>query len=311
VVLEERNMRVENDPGALFNEQLDAALYLNHPYGIPVIGWKHEVGALTRDDAMNFYQRWYAPDNAILVVAGDVTPAEVQALAEKHYGPLKPSGVGATARMRPTEPPQLSPRRLTFEDPRVRQPHVVRTYLAPAQHLDPARAAALEVLGDVLGGGINSRIAQDLTVKSQIALSAGAWYRGGALDFGEFGIYAVPRPGVSLADAEAALDKVIAAFLASDGPTDKELSRIKAVAHADDVYSDDSQMGLAQRYGAGLTTGMTIAQIEAWQGRIQAVTAADVMAAAREAFDIKRSVTGWLMTQTAPVAANAVQEPRG
>ena len=306
VVLEERNQRVENNPGALFNEQLDAAQYLNHRYGIPVIGWKHEVSALNLTDARAFYERWYAPDNAILVVAGDVDPDQVKALAEKHYGPLAPSGVGASPRMRATEPPQISPRRLTFEDPRVRQPYVTRSYMLPPSRDDLDRAAAREVLAEVLGGGVNSRIAQALTIQSETALSAGAWHRGGNLDYAEMGVYVVPRPGVTLQEAEAALDKVLADFLASDGPTEDELSRIKAVSRADKIYSEDSQMTLARTYGAGLTTGLTIADIEGWQDRIDAVTAADVMAAARAAFDLNRSVTGWLMT--AP--ANP-EEPRG
>jgi zinc protease len=304
VVLEERNTRVENNPGALFNEQLDAALYLNHPYGIPVIGWKHEVSALNLVDARAFYELWYAPDNAILVVAGDVDPAEVQRLAEKHYGPLAPSGVGATPRMRATEPPQLSPRRLTFADPRVRQPYMTRTYLSAGDRSDLNRAAALEVLSEVLGGGINSRIAQALTIQTPTALSAGAWHRGGSLDYAETGIYVVPRPGVSLADAEAALDKVIADFLVSGGPTEEELERIKSVSRASKIYAEDSQMTLARTYGAGLTTGLSIEDIEGRQDRIDAVTAADVMEAARATFDLNRSVTGWLMT-TEP------EEPRG
>lgn len=305
VVLEERNQRVENNPEALFAEQRDAALYLNHPYGIPTIGWKHEVSTLTRDDAMEFYRRWYAPDNAILVVAGDVNPAEVQALAERLFGPLKPSGVGKTERVRPAEPPQLSPRRLTFEDPRVRQPYVARSYLTVTQRTDPAKAAALDMLSEVLGGGINSRMAQALTVQAPTALAAGAWYGAGARDLGEFGIYVVPRPGVTLADAEAEMDAVLETFLASDGPSEEELSRIKAISRADYIYADDSQMSLARRYGAGLANGLTLEEIDGWQDRIQALTAADVMAAAREVFDLKRSVTGWLMTQPND------EEPRG
>lgn len=304
VVLEERNTRVENDPGALFNEQLDAALYLNHPYGIPVIGWKHEVSALNLVDARAFYELWYAPDNAILVVAGDVDPAEVRRLAEKHYGPLIPSGIGASPRMRPIEPPQLSPRRLTYEDPRVRQPYVKRTYLLDGDRKDLDRAAAMEVLSEVLGGGINSRIAQALTIQTPTALSAGAWHRGGSLDYAEMGVYVVPRPGVSLADAEAALDKVIADFLASGGPSEEELERIKSVSRASKIYAEDSQTTLARTYGAGLTTGLSIEDIEGWQDRVDAVTADDVMEAARAAFDLNRSVTGWLMT-TEP------EEPRG
>jgi zinc protease len=155
VILEERNQRTDNSPQGLFAEQMDAALYMNHPYGVPVIGWRHEIEQLNLTDANDFYGRYYAPDNAILVVAGDVTPDEVRKLAETHYGPLQPSGRPAEAR--PQEPPQLTPRRLEMRDERVRQPFVRRIYLVPTYDPENQReAAALSILSDVLGDGITS-----------------------------------------------------------------------------------------------------------------------------------------------------------
>ena len=136
VIIEERNQRVENSPAALFREQKDAVQYLNHRYGVPIIGWRHEMVSLDRDDALAFYERFYAPNNAILVVAGDVTPDEVRALAQEHYGPI-PANPALPERLRPTEPPQTAERRITFRDARVAQPYVSRSYLAPERRIPP------------------------------------------------------------------------------------------------------------------------------------------------------------------------------
>ncbi|MGM0583475.1 MAG: M16 family metallopeptidase [Pseudomonadota bacterium] len=308
VILEERNQRVENDPGALFSEQRGAALYLNHPYGDPVIGWRHEAAALTRADALDFYRTYYAPNNAILVVAGDVTPEEVRRLAEEHYGPLAPTE-DLPERARPMEPPHLSPRRLVYEDARVRQPYVARQYLAPSRRDGQAEAAALKVLADVLGDGINSRLQQGLVVEDGAAIQAGAWYGGSGRDYGSLGLWAAPKPDVSLDALEAALDETLADFLASDGPTEAELARLKAGYRASHVYAQDSQMALARRYGQGLASDLTLEQIESWTDALQAVTAEDVMAAARGALDLRRSVTGHLRAPEPGEAAEAAPGP--
>lgn len=148
VILEERSQRTDGDPGSLMNEQMAAAQFMNHPYGIPVIGWRHEMEALSRQDALDFYQANYAPNNAILIVAGDVQPDEVRALVEKHYGPLAPSD-RIKPRERPQEPPQLAERRLVMQDERVSEPYLVRTYLAPERNAgDQRKAAALTILAD-------------------------------------------------------------------------------------------------------------------------------------------------------------------
>ncbi len=294
VVLEERNQRTDNDPGSIFGEQRSAAQYLSHPYGVPVIGWRHEIAALTLDDAVGFYQEHYAPNNAILVVAGDVDPAEVQRLAEKHYGPLDPNPA-LRPRVRPQEPPQLSERHLTYRDPRVAQPYVIRTYLAPERDPgDQTEAAALVMLSELLGGSpTTSYLGRRLQFDDKVALHTSAFYSGLAVDDTTFGVVVVPAPGVTLEEGEAALDTAIADFLA-EGIDDAQFERVKMQIRASDIYGDDNLQALARRYGQGLATGLSIADIEAWPGILDAVTEDDVIAAARRVFDRRHSVTGFL-----------------
>jgi len=214
VILEERNQRTENEPGALFGEQRRAAQYLNHRYGIPIIGWRHEMETLSLENASDFYDAHYWPNNAILIVAGDVTPDEVRRLAETHYGPI-PAKPELAPRARVEEPPQISPRRLVYEDPRVAQPYVLRTYLAPERDPgDQAEAAALTMLAEVLGGSpATSALGRKLQFETQTAVYSGAFYNGTSLDDTTFGLIVVPAPGVSLAEAEAAMDAAVAEFM--------------------------------------------------------------------------------------------------
>jgi zinc protease len=294
VILEERNQRVDTDPGALFREQIDAALFLNHPQRVPVIGWRHEIETLDIADARAFYDRYYAPDNAVLVVAGDVTPDQVRALAEQHYGPIAPSGRPPEAR--PAEPPQLAARRVTMRDPRVRQESMVRDYMVvPYGPGTEREAAALAVLADILGSGPSSRFSRALEQGEAIAIASGAGYGSGRRDVTRFRVSAVPAPGHDLAEVEAAIDAVLAEMAVS-GPTEDELARVKRLIRADQIYDQDSVSGQAQRYGAGLAIGLTLAQIEAWPGVIETVTAEEVRAAAESLLDKRNSVTGYLLS---------------
>jgi zinc protease len=297
VVIEERNQRTENDPGALFSEQMRAAQYLNHPYGTPIIGWQHEANALTLEDANTFYDSHYAPNNAVLVVAGDADPDEVKRLAEEYYGAIaaKPTIV---ERERVKEPPQLAERRLTYADPRIGNDYVIRSYLAPER--DPGaqkEAAALTLLAEVLGGSpTTSVLAKKLQFETQSSVYASAWYRGQSLDVTTFGLINVPVPGTSLDDAEAALDKAIAEFI-EEGVDPETLDRIKTQIRASEIYALDDISGLANRYGAGLTSGLTIEDIEAWPDLLMAVTEEDILAAARSVFDRRNAVTGYVRSQ--------------
>ena len=297
VVLEERAQRVDSEPNALFREQRNAAQYLNHPYGIPVIGWRHEMEQLNRDDAFSFYRRYYAPNNAILVVAGDVLPDDVLALAKKYYGPLEPTP-DLGPRQRPQEPPQLVERRLKFVDARISQPYVTRSYLAPERDSgDQFAAARLEMLAAVLGGdGATSVLGRKLQFDQQKAVYVNASYDGLSLDDATFGLVIAPVPGLSLEEAEAALDQAVAEFL-EEGVDPEQFARIKMQLRAARIYADDNIESLARDYGAGLTSGLTVEDIEAWPDILQSVTEQDVMDAAREIFVRDRAVTGWGMPE--------------
>ncbi|WP_417269395.1 M16 family metallopeptidase [Celeribacter sp.] len=307
VVLEERNMRTENNPGALFMEQRRAAQFLNHPYGIPIIGWKHEIEQLSRDDAFAFYSRYYAPNNAVLVVAGDVDPDEVYEMAKTYYGPIAPTP-DLSPRLRPTEPPQLSERRLSMSDPRVSQAYVTRTYLAPERNTgDQKEAAALQFLAALLGGdAATSVLGQKLTFEEQKAVYVSAYYDGATLDAATFGLVIVPTPEVSLEDAEAVLDGAIAEFL-TEGVDQEQFDRLKTQLRASLIYDEDNIEGLARRYGELLTLGLNLDDIQAWPDVLGAVTPEDVMAAARSVFDKSNAVTGWLMPDAPQTATEVTQ----
>jgi zinc protease len=296
VVLEERSSRIDSDPGALFQEQMQAALFLNHPYGIPIIGWRHEIEGLSREDALAFYRTYYAPNNAILVIAGDVEPERVKALAETYYGPIAPTP-GLVERVRPSEPPHLVERRLSMVDATVEQPYLSRTYLAPERNSGAQRdAAALTVLAELLGGsGTTSVLARALTQGDAKAVYAGAYYDGDTLDIGSSTFVVIPLPGVSLDEAEAAMDAALETFLA-DGVDIEALERIKTQVRASEIYGRDNVEGLASAYGNALTLGLSIKDVQAWPSVLQAVTPEDVMAAARKVLDRRSAVTGHLST---------------
>jgi zinc protease len=306
VILEEQNQRIANNPGARLGEQIDAALYLNHPYGKPVIGWRPEIEKLTGADAVAFYKRFYGPNNAIVVVAGDVDPNQVREWAEATYGKVQKLHEFAP-RHRPQEPPPVAVRSLTLADPRVEQPVIRRSYLVPSfATAAKGESEALEVLAHVLGHGSNSRLYGELVVGKGTAVSAGAWYDSSALDNTSFGVFGATRPGVSLPDLEKQIDEVIAEVI-DKGVNAEELERAKTRLIADAIYAADSQMELARWYGSTLTTGGTIKDVQEWPDRIKAVTAQQVQDAARHWLDKRRSVTGFLVKEDKPERENAGQ----
>jgi zinc protease len=294
VIKEERRQRTDNDPANRLGEQLDAALYLAHPYGKPVIGWMSEMSQLNRDDAIAFYRLHYTPSNAVLVVAGDVDPSEVKALADKHFGVL-PNSAQPQPRIRTSEPEPVASRRVTLADPRVATPLIQRSYLTPSYRTaKPGEAEALEVLAEVLGGNSTSRLYRSLVVNQQVAAQAGASYSGENLDSGNFVIYATPVPGGTNEAAEAALDTELDR-LAREGSTEEEVARARNRLLADTVYSLDSQFRLAYLFGAALTSGRTVEDVLAWDERVRKVTKEDVDRVARAVLQLNRSVTGVLI----------------
>lgn len=292
VVIEERRTRVENSPPALFGEQLDAVQLLAHPYRIPVIGWMHDIESLTRADALGFYKLHYAPNNAVVVVVGDVEAEAVKALANKTYGALPAKPV--PPRMQGKEPPQLSARSLTMRDPRVSQASWLKTWIAPSIHFGESKhAIPIEVLNDIIGGGTTSRLYQTLVVEKKLAVDAGSSYGSDGLGPSRFGVSVTPQND-DYAPIPAAVEAVLAQIL-RDGVTDEELARAKKSLKAAAIYARDSGQGLANIFGAALVRGETVADVLAWPDQIEAVTKDDIMAAARAVFVEEHSVTGLLL----------------
>lgn len=296
VIIEERNQRTENNPNALAREQFSAALYQNHRYGVPIIGWKHEMEQLDMEDVMSFYDLYYSPNNAVLVVAGDVVPEEVLALAEQYYGVI-PAETQLPERTRPEEPPHRAERRLTYVDPRVSQPYLIRNYLAPERDRGAQEeAAALVYLAELLGGSpFTSALGQALQFDTDTAIWTNASYNGSNLDDTVFSLAIVPSEGVSLSEAEAAMDQVIADFMEAEIDPDR-MDSIRTQLRASEVYAKDNTEGLARRYGAALTQGLTVADLQAWPDILHAVTEEDIKAVAAKVFDRRQSVTGWVVS---------------
>ena len=309
VIIEERRSRIENSPSAILSEQMDATLYYSHPYGIPIIGWQHEMEQLSREDALKFYKHFYAPNNAILVVAGDVTGEQVLALAKETYGKLPANPGIAAKRTRPQDPPHRSARRVDISDPRAGKASLHRDYIAPSTLTAKAgEAEALTLLAKILADGPTSRLYKKLVVKDKVASSADGGYWSTAIDSGKIAIYAVAADGVELETVEAGLDAVIEE-LRKNGITQEELDRAKAGEIAQFVYDSDSQSTLARRYGYELAVGSTIADIQAWPKKVEAITTADVKKAAEKFLDIRRSVTGTLVPSPQPPSTENKQAP--
>jgi zinc protease len=290
VVLEERRLRVESDPQSLATEQMEAALHLSHPYGRPVIGWMAEISTMNRTQAIDFYKSHYAPNNATLVIAGDVTPEEVRRLAQERYGKVESRSLAPRPNV--PSPPRLSEARLEFAIPGTKLPQLIRYYRAPSYVSGPkGTAEALDMLAAILGGGQTSRLYQSLVVDKKLASSAGAFYSGNARGPGSFAVYATPRDGVSFDTLETAMDQIIRSMTTAP-PEAGEFERAKTRLVAEYTYQQDNQFQLAQDYGTALSIGLTLADVEDWPNRIRAVQPADVRRVAQTHLVKEESVTG-------------------
>ncbi|MGO4704772.1 M16 family metallopeptidase [Microvirga sp. 2MCAF38] len=293
VVLEERRMRVETDPSSQLSEAMAASLFLHHPYGIPIIGWMHEIEKLDRAHALDYYKRFYAPENAILVVAGDVTTDEVRRLADNTYGRVAPHGA-RPVRFRPREPEPVAARHLTVADPKVEQPTLQRLYLVPSSGTADGRDChSLDLLAEVIGGGPTSYLYRKLVLERGLAVNAGAWYMASAMEETRFSVYAVPAQGVSLEQLEAALDETLKQMVAEALDFDA-IERAKTRLVAESIYSTDSQSSLARIYGSALAIGETIEDVRRWPTEIEAVLKDDLASVAERFLLLRRSVTGYL-----------------
>jgi zinc protease len=295
VIIEERHMRIDNQPSSLLGEQVDAGLYLNQRDHAPTIGWESEMRGLTTQDAQTFYRTWYAPNNAILVLAGDVTLERAKQLAETYYGPLKPHPV--PARLMLVEPPKVAATRLTMKSSRVAETSWTREYLAPSYESGETRYAyALQVLAEVLGGGANSRLYKTLVVDQGTALGADASYDPELRGLTSFEIQATLKHGEDVADFEPKVEAILKDVLAGN-LTEDEIDRAKKRMQTSAIYAQDGLGGPARIVGAALAVGRTLEDVQSWPDRIGAVTLADVNAAARLVIKDDVAVTGVLSPQ--------------
>jgi zinc protease len=307
VILEERRKNVDGNPLSLLGEQMAAALFANHPYHRPVLGWAHEMSALSLQDAATFYKHYYAPNNAVLVVAGDVTPEEVRSLAEATYGHNKPNRA-ISPRVRPKDPPDIAARRVRLEDARAGTSVLLRYYRVPSYaSAAPGDAESIELLSWILGGDDTSRTYRRL-VGEQLASTAGSNYESDGLDGGRLAFVVIPVPGVTLDRAEAALDATIGEVIAN-GVTPAELQRAKSALEAQRVFESDNQATLARRYGLGVALGRSIADIDAVPARMRERTLADVKRVAAEFLRPEHSVTGSLVPPVAAAGRDATSPP--
>ena len=293
VVAEERRLRVDSDPQALVLEQAEAALYLSHPYGRPVIGWPDEIRRIGRAEADNFYRRHYAPNNAILIVAGDVTSEEVRQVAESEFGPMPAREL--VPRVDYAQPHRMGESRITVNRKDAKVPLFLRLYRVESYAEGaPGEAEALEVLAHLLGGDATSALYRRLVVDRRLATDVSASYDGYARDSGQFGISATPRPGVSLEVLERAVDEVIA-YYTHHIPSNAELARAKAQLVAGAAFRRDSQFELASAYAHALAVGLTAADVQQWPTRIQNLKPKSVQDAAANGLDRNEAVTAFLL----------------
>jgi zinc protease len=282
VVMEERRWRTDDDPHSLVSEQLMAAAFEEHPYHNPVIGWMGDLLTLTPSDVKAWYQRWYEPNNATLVVAGDVNARDVFALAQRYYGRIPARAMPAPRNF--TEPKQLGIKRIVVKAP-AELPYMVMAYHVPAlrdtQH--DWRPYALDVLAGILDGNGSARLNKSLVREQQVASDVDANYddlsRGPAL----FTLDGTPSEGKTVADLEAGLRAQIA-LVAKDGVSEEELRRVKSQITAAEVYKRDSVFYQAMQIGQLESLGFSWKDIPVMLQKLQAVTAQQVQDVAREFF---------------------------
>jgi zinc protease len=306
VVLEERRLRTDDQPRAKLGEQFNAVAFSNSPYRDPVIGWPDDVSRLTVGDLSDWYQRWYAPNNATVVVVGDVNPAEVFKLAQQHFGPLKPSPL---PELKPqAEIDQVGLRRITVKAP-AKLPYIVLGYKAPVLKgaLDDAEAYALEVAAGVLDGGNSARLESRLVRGQQIAASVGAGYDLYSRMPSLFMIEGTPVQGKTVDDLEKALLEEVRQ-LQSAPVTAEELDRVKAQVLANKVFERDSIFYQAMQLGTAETVGLGWQKVDEFVDKINAVTPQQVQQAAKKYLTEDRLTIGHLDPQPIPEGQTAPED---
>jgi zinc protease len=304
VVIEERRQRTDNDPRAMFNEQLNAALFVNHPYGTPVIGWMDEIEKYDWSDVKTYYDTWYAPNNAILVVSGDITAEKLKPLAEKYYGAMPQKII--PVRTRPNIPPAPAQTLLTLRHPAIHQSVYQKIYLGPTEAKAKQESLALQVLAEIMNGGPTARLYKNIVSGARKATSVAFDYNSTMLDYGSIIIGGAPVDGVTPEELgtllQAEIQKVI-----DGGVTEAEVKEAVQSLQDEAVFARDSVTGPAMIFGSALATGSKVSDVEQWSDNISKVTPAQIKAAAAKYLDdakpwIRPAVTGYLLPATPPPA---------
>ncbi|MFN4342271.1 MAG: M16 family metallopeptidase [Azonexus sp.] len=295
VVMEERRMRTDDNPQAKLFEQMNAVAFQAHPYRRPIIGWMNDLENMTAADAKAWYDTWYVPNNAYVVITGDVDHKTVFALAERYYGPLE--GRPLPPRRQPVEPKQEGIRRITVKAP-AELPVLIMGYKAPIlrdvdKDSDPY---ALEMLAAILDGHDAARFNKKLVREDKIALSAGIDYDNTARGPGMLYLHGTPSEGKTVADLEAALRAEIAR-VQKEGVSEAELKRAKAQLIASEVYKKDSMFGQAMEIGQIEAVGLPYRKLDRMLDKLQQVTAAQVQAVAQKYFNDDALTVGVLDPQ--------------
>ena len=294
VILEERSGRVDRSPAAILSEFSRAALHVHHPYSIPIIGWEHEIANLQMEDALAFYEKWYQPWNAIVVVAGDVDPQVTLKLAKETYGKIITTQEQVNRNWTRSPKPVVA-QNLEYKDERVTRPSWQRSFLAPSYRIaEPGEAEALDLLSTIMGGSATSRFQKEIVLEQELATAAGAFYQGSSRDMSSFGFYAVPRGETKLEDVAKAVEEQVDILL-KEGVTQEELDRARQAYLKTIIYSQDSQVTLARIFGSVLTIGGTVEDFTSWPDRLRKVTVEDVNKVARKYLDRNRSITSRLL----------------
>ncbi len=282
VVMEERRLRTDDNPQSLVHEAMNSAMFQAHPYRRPIIGWMDDLEHMTWQDARDWYRAWYAPNNAYVVVVGDVDHREVFRLAQKYYGGLKPHAL--PERKPQNEPEQAGIRRVSVKAP-AKLPYVAMAWKMPKlrdvqKDRDPY---ALEVLAAVLDGHDASRLSKNLVRGSRIAQSAGAGYDGTLRGEASFVLDGQPAEGKTVAELEAALRAELKR-VQDEGVSAEELTRVKTQSIASQVYKRDSLMAQAMEIGGTEAAGQSWRDIDSLLEKLKSVTAEEVQAVARKYF---------------------------
>lgn len=295
VIIEERRARIDNNPAALLSEQMDAALFRNHPYQLPIIGWAHEMQELSKSDVLRFHQTWYKPNNAVLVLSGDITAKEARPLVEQYYGGI-PSG-SVPSRKWESEPPQNAERKLVMRHPNVNQTVWSQMYATSSLgYGDKDNALPLIVLSQLLGGGKTSQLYRELVADeklvSDINVSYDAFTRGPS----RFEITATPEPGVKMEEVEKAVQEQLQKAM-SEGFAKEDIERAKTLLKAEAVYARDGLDSMARVMGWIRMAGLSTDYFSRWPEMIDAVTPEQIAKAAKDTIKPEQSVTGWLLPQ--------------